>query len=138
MNALNSYAEGITMRHGLLLFALTLFLALRTLAAVDPPFKSGIDPSTFDTSVKPGDNFYQYVNGNWIKKNPIPPEYSRWGAFPQLRDDTLNALHAILEDLSKQSAPLDEDSRKLRDFYLSAMDEAKLEQQGASPLAPEL
>src|SRR5438552_1013602 len=77
-------------------------LSLRAPAAVDPPFKSGIDRSTFDTSVKPGDNFYQYVNGNWIRSNPIPPEYSRWGAFSKLRDDNLAQLHDILEDLVKQ------------------------------------
>jgi putative endopeptidase len=96
---------------------------------------SGIDRSTFDPSVKPGDDFFMYVNGKWIKHNPIPPEYSRWGAFPKLRDDNLAAQHEILEELSKTSRPLDEDSRKLRDFYHTAMDEAKLEEAGAKPLA---
>src|SRR4051812_19207322 len=65
--------------------------------AEDAPLKSGIDVSNFDTSVKPGENFYLHVNGNWIKRNPIPPEYSRWGAFPQLRDDNLTALREILD-----------------------------------------
>ncbi len=96
---------------------------------------SGIDQTTFDTSVKPGDNFFLYVNGNWIKHNPIPPEYSRWGAFPKLRDDNLAALHEILEGLVKSTQPLDADSRKLRDFYKTAMDEAKLEEAGAKPLS---
>ena len=51
------------------------------LPPADPPaLASGIDPVTFDTSVRPGDDFFQYVNGTWIKNNPIPPEYSRWGA----------------------------------------------------------
>ena len=52
--------------------------------AAEVELKSGIDRSTFDTAVKPGDDFFQYVNGEWIKRNPIPPEYSRWGAFPQV------------------------------------------------------
>ena len=49
--------------------------------AAEPTLKSGIDRATFDTAVKPGDNFFQYVNGAWVKNNPIPAEYSRWGVF---------------------------------------------------------
>ncbi len=104
----------------------------------DTTLKSGIDRSTFDLSVKPGDNFFEYVNGAWIKSNPIPAEYSRWGAFPKLRDDNLLHLRQLLESLSKGENPLDADRRKLRDFYATAMDEAKLEAAGASPLSGEL
>src|SRR5580692_9570291 len=99
---------------------------------------SGIDRTTFDHSVKPGDNFFLYVNGTWIKHNPIPPEYSRWGAFPKLQDDNLLALRGILEGLAKDSGSLDADSQKLRDFFTTAMDEAKLEAAGTSPLAESL
>jgi putative endopeptidase len=107
-------------------------------ARAESGLRSGVDRSTFDTSVAPGEDFYQYVNGNWIKENPIPPEYSRWGSFPKLRDDNLVALHEIMEDLAKQSGAMDEERRKLRDFYLTAMDEQKLREQGAKPLAEEL
>ena len=64
--------------------ALVQFAAFEARTASAEPLKSGIDRANFDTSVKPGDNFYEYVNGEWIKQNPIPPEYSRWGAFPKL------------------------------------------------------
>src|SRR6185295_16728953 len=97
-----------------------------------------IDRSTFDTSLKPGDDFFQYVNGEWIKNNPIPPEYSRWGAFPKLRDDNLIALRKILDELSSQAGELPEERRKLRDFYRAAMDEAAVEKLGATPLQPVL
>src|SRR3954462_7761685 len=85
--------------------------------AAETALNSGIDRSTFDPSVKPGDDFFQYVNGNWIKRNPIPPEYSRWGAFPKLRDDNLLALREILDDLAKHTKALTDEQRKLRDFY---------------------
>ncbi len=98
------------------------------------PLKSGIDRANFDTSVKPGDNFYEYVNGEWIKQNPIPPEYSRWGAFPKLADDNRVALHEILEGLTKDSDSLSDEERKLRDFYRAAMDESAIEKLGATPL----
>ncbi len=105
-----------------------------SLAGENAP-KSGIDRTTFDQSVKPGDNFFLYVNGNWIKHNPIPPEYSRWGAFPKLRDDNLAALREILDGLAKSTQTLDADGKKLRDLYATATDEAKLEAAGAKPLA---
>src|ERR1700685_3183441 len=104
-------------------------------AAADRVLGSGIDRAGFDTSVKPGDNFFPYVNGTWIKHHPIPPEYSRWGAFMKLRDDNLVALRAILDDLAKDPRPEEGNRRKLRDFYATAMDEQKLESAGASPLA---
>src|SRR4051812_8062345 len=72
----------------------------------DEALKSGIDRAGFDLSVKPGDDFFEYVNGTWIQQNPIPPEYSRWGSFPKLRDDNLIALHEILDELPKQKADL--------------------------------
>src|SRR3954471_13401198 len=120
-----------------LLLALAVYSALYNAAAcyaADLAFKSGIDRSTFDLSVKPGDDFFQYVNGNWVKHNPIPPEYSRWGAFPKLRDDNLLALREILEDSTKQTETLTDERRKLRDFYRTAMDERTIQQLGASPL----
>jgi putative endopeptidase len=116
--------------------ALAVCLAPSIGVAADPPLASGIDRSGFDTSVRPGDNFFQYVNGNWVKENPIPAEYSRWGAFPKLRDDNLIAEREILDELTKKPAGnLDDDSRKLRDFYATAMDESKLEAAGTKPLA---
>jgi len=107
-------------------------------SAAESTLPSGIDRSNFDTSVRPNDDFFQFVNGNWVKNNPIPPEYSRWGAFGKLHDDNLIALREIVENLQKQAALLDENRRKIRDFYATAMDQTKLDQQGAKPLAPEL
>src|SRR5215472_13434703 len=54
-----------------------------------------IDQSNFDTSVKPSDDFFLYANGGWIKRTEIPPEYSRWGSFPQLIEHNNDALHQI-------------------------------------------
>jgi putative endopeptidase len=121
---------------GVWLFCALVSVALRGLA--DDALKSGIDRATFDLSVKPSESFFRYVNGSWIKHNPIPAEYSRWGAFPKLRDDNLLALREILEQLATQTTPLDAERQKLRDLYRTAMDEAKLEEQGTSPLADDL
>jgi putative endopeptidase len=111
--------------------------SVATCNAADLELKSGIDRSTFDLSVKPGDDFYQYVNGTWNKNNPIPPEYSRWGAFPKLRDDNLLALKEILEGLANQN-DLTPERRKLRDFYRTAMDQQVIDRLGDTPLRPAL
>ncbi len=120
---------------------LTLLTGLATAASFlkEPAPRSGIDRANFDLTVKPGDDFYQYVNGAWIKENPIPAEYSRWGAFMKLGDDNRLILRKLVEDLAtKPASAVDENGRKLRDFYRTAMDEAKLQSQGATPLANEL
>jgi len=108
------------------------------LAACSGALQSGIDRSAFDASIKPSDNFFRYVNGTWLRNNPIPPEYSRWGAFAKLHDDNLTSLRNILDDLTKPGAHPDADGAKLRALYQTGMDEANLERQGASPLAGEL
>ncbi len=83
-------------------------------ATDEPPLKSGVDKANFDTTIKPGDNFFEYVNGKWIKENPIPAEYSRWGAFPKLHDDNLAALRQIVEGLEKSTKPLDDNAQAAR------------------------
>ena len=100
--------------------------------------RSGIDLADFDTSVAPGENFFLYVNGNWIKAHPIPPEYAGWGSFAELHDRNLTELREILDNLASDTGPLDPDGRKLRDLYRTATDEAKLQKDGISPLQPEL
>jgi putative endopeptidase len=125
--------------HPFLAFSLCITCLLQPPSvAAQPALKSGIDKANFDQSVKAGDDFFQHVNGEWIKHNPIPPEYSRWGAFPKLRDDNLIALHEILEELVGTKEELNEERTKLRDFYQTAMDEAAVQKIGMSPLKPAL
>lgn len=136
----NVMLTSMKLRIAILSFAVGLLVSLPAAnrATAETALKSGIDRSTFDTSVKPGDDFFQYVNGEWIKNNPIPPEYSRWGAFPKLRDDNLLALRELLDALSREKGQLPEERRKLRDFYRAAMDETAVEKQAATPLQPVL
>src|SRR5438067_5177032 len=99
-----------------------------------PPF----DTRNMDTSVKPSDDFFLYANGGWIKRTPIPPEYSRWGSFNQLIEKNNDALHDVAERAAKQTAATDPDTKKVGDYYTSGMDEATVEVAHAKPLADEL
>ena len=57
-----------------------------------------IDPANMDLSVKPGDNFYLYANGTWLKNNPVPASKTRWGSFDVLRQTSLDRLKLLCED----------------------------------------
>jgi predicted metalloendopeptidase len=93
-----------------------------------------LDSANIDTSVKPEDDFFRYANGSWLKKNPVPPEYSRWGSFNELIEKNNDALHEIAEkaaDLQQRAAGQSNvdktaalDVQKVGDFYASGMNES--------------
>ena len=96
-----------------------------------------IDSSNMNLSVKPGENFYNYANGDWIKNNPIPPSKTSWGSFLVLRDASLTALKNILEDAAKNP----EKNRLMKmtgDFYASGMDSIAIEKLGYEPIKNDL
>ena len=68
-----------------------------------------LDANNRDSSVKPGDDFFLFANGNWIKQTEIPPEYSRWGAFNELIERNNDALHTIAEKASQTKVDPKED-----------------------------
>ncbi len=99
---------------------------------------SGIDISNLDKNIKPTDDFYQFVNGNWAKNNPIPSSESNWGSFKELHEKNTAKLAAILkETAADKTAKPGSNAQKIGDFYSLAMDSVKLNNEKATPLAPE-
>ncbi len=99
----------------------------------------GLDPTNMDLSVKPCDNFYQYANGTWLKKNAIPPAFSSWGSFTELAEQNNDVLRGILDDAAKNtSAPSGSNTKKIGDLYYAAMDSATIEQLGSKPITADL
>jgi putative endopeptidase len=98
---------------------------------------SGVDLSAIDKSVNPCQDFYAYACGNWVKNNPVPPQYSVWGRFNQLADHNEEVLRGILEDSEKNQkrSPTDQ---KVGAFYEACMNESAVEKAGDKPLKPEL
>ena len=72
-------------------------ISMMTLA--QEPLRSGLDLTDFDTSVRPGDDFYEYACGGWMKKNPLPAAYSRYGSFDQLQENNDKRINGILAEL---------------------------------------
>jgi len=98
-----------------------------------------IESANLDTKVKPGDDFYQYANGGWIKNNPIPADKSRYGAFEELDELNTTQLHGIMEDAAaEKSATPGSIKQKIGDFYTSGMDTAKIEKDGMKGIQTEL
>src|ERR1700709_1057043 len=74
------------------------------------------DKSGMDTTVKPGDNFFTYANGNWMKKTVIPASESGWGSFYTLYDDNEKNLHKILDDVSSKDNATGSNAQKVGDL----------------------
>jgi putative endopeptidase len=94
----------------------------------------GIDTPQMDTTLKPGDDFYKYVNGKWLSTFKIPADKPSYGVFDALRDKSENDVHVLLEDLSKTPPAADSVQRKVLDFYSSWMAEPAVEARGIEPL----
>ncbi len=99
---------------------------------------SGIEQKNVDVSVRVQDNFYQHVNGTWLKNNEIPADKSGWGAFYELRDATLPQLRGIIEAAAKDGGKTPgSEAQQIGDLYASFMDEQKLDSIGLKPLDAE-
>lgn len=98
-----------------------------------------IDPANMDLSVKPGDDFFEYANGTWIKNNPIPDKQTRWGSFGILGQDNTNRLLVILREVSKTPGqPKGSLKQRVGDLYASGMDSLTIEKRGYEPIVPDL
>src|SRR6476646_1324405 len=101
--------------------------------------KKFIDKANMDLSVKPGDDFNTYANGNWIKNNPVPAKETRWGSFNELRDFNINAVKTILNTaMNDKSAAPGSIEKRVGDFYAAGMDSVTIEKLGYTPIKADL
>lgn len=91
-----------------------------------------------DRSVNPGDDFFRYATGTWMKNNPIPPEESAWTVGDMVQEETYSRLKSILDEAVRSSSPKGSNKQKIGDFYASGMDTITIEKLGISPLSEEL
>ena len=99
----------------------------------------GINLEYMDISVKPGDDFFRYVNGRWYDQTEIPADRTRWGSFDELRKKTDEDMMKILKDALNNTAYTDDsDQGKALNLYRSVMDTLTRNKQGITPLQPYL
>ncbi len=101
------------------------------------PLASGIEKANLDTSVRPQDNFYRYVNGNWLKNHDIPGDKTAIGSFYDLRDKADDDVKAIIEELAAtDDLTKGSDEQKVADLFRSYMDIEKRNKLGTQPIQP--
>ncbi|MBW6478795.1 MAG: M13 family metallopeptidase [Bacteroidales bacterium] len=94
-----------------------------------------IDPLNMDLGYSPGDDFYRFVNGGWLQKNPIPEEYSRYGSFEQLAEENEEKLYALLTEIRKdRNATPGSNRQRIKYYYSSAMDTVTQTNLGTEPI----
>ncbi len=98
---------------------------------------SGIDLNGIDKTCKPCEDFFQFANGTWIEKNPIPERYSRWGTFQVMNEANRERLRTILDAaVADANAPKGSAVQKIGDYYSSCMDTGAIDKRGWDPLKP--
>lgn len=98
----------------------------------------GVNKADMDMSVRPGDDFYQYAGGGWLKANPMKPEYSSYGVFNDLAETNRKQIRELFENLSKEKHAFGSVGQKVADLYNMAMDSVRLNKEGVAPLQKDL
>ncbi len=131
----------MTLKHLLLASAFALgFSACTTMSTISQPDLGtfGVAVVDMDKSVKPGDDFFEYVNGGWLKTTEIPADKSRFGSFDILRDRSDDHVRAIIEAASAKNAAQGSEEQKIGDFYAAFLDTDTIESKGLTPIQPDL
>ena len=124
------------MRSRNLLFALLLTLPIHAEDAA--PASPGISLSSIEASIRPGDNFYLYANGDWITRTVLPPDRTSVGVTDLLIDRSDERVSSIIEEVSKSNPAAGTDQRRIADLYHSYMDETAIEKNGPAQLKSHL
>ena len=101
--------------------------------AIDPATHE-IDKSAIDDSVAPGDDFFQYANGNWLKRTAIPPDRSSYGVWSVLFDRAQQRTHELMERAAASSPREGSDEQQIGDYFATYMDEQAIERNKLEPL----
>lgn len=98
-----------------------------------------IDRANMDTTVAPGNDFYRYANGMWMKNHPIPGEFSRYGAFEVLEEENQKKLKELFTNAANdKNATKGSVQQKIGDFYASGMDTNKIEKEQYKPIMDDM
>ena len=93
-----------------------------------------LDPTDMDLAVAPGEDFFLYANGGWMEKNPLKPEYARFGSFDVLREKNVEDLNALFSEMTNMNPEPGSIDQKIVDLYKQGLDSTRLNAEGAAPI----
>ena len=117
---------------------LVFFLSLMALTACTKQQTTGIHLDNLDTTVVAQNDFYQYACGGWMKNNPLPNEYSRFGSFDKLGLQNLEQVNGLIADIAANQHPMGSIPQKIGDVYNLSMDIERRNKEGITPVLPVL
>lgn len=109
-----------------------------TLVTAEPPPVPRFSVDNMDRSVRPGDDFFRYAGGGWVKRNPVPADKARWSGFDELQERNWYLIREILESSAAAGKAISGPQRQVGDLFASAMDTNRIEKLGFKPIEPEL
>jgi putative endopeptidase len=113
---------------------LMLLPGCKTKNSTNDGIRAVFSPENMDTTYTPGNNFYMYANGGWIKNHPLPDDKSRFGAFDMLAEENRIKVRSIIEDAATPDAQQGSVRQQIGDFFASGMDSIAIEKAGLTPL----
>ena len=118
------------------LCALALALPLAAQTAAQTPAVPGLDAAGMDRSVRPGDDFFRFANGTWLRETAIPADRSAYGSFNTAAALADAEVSALVREATAAGAPAGSDLRRIGDFYTALLDTTAIEATGLAPLRP--
>lgn len=93
----------------------------------------GVDTTQISKTIKPGDDFFGFVNQKWLDANPLPPQFSRFGAFNLLREKSTSDVKALVDELVAKTGALTTDEQRIVDSYSAFLNTDAIEKAGLDP-----
>ena len=118
--------------------SIVFFLSFMALTACTKQQTTGIHLENLDTTVVAQNDFYQYACGGWMKNNPLPNEYSRFGSFDKLGLQNLEQVNGLIADIAAKQHPMGSIPQKIGDVYNLSMDIERRNKEGIAPVLPVL